>query len=87
MRSGKGFCGNYALKKKGILLYNEEKLFIYFIPINIFSFKNSIIMKNNAYGSKSAFSLFCRNLARNFVALFESGNKREFQRLKDFITS
>ena len=44
-------------------------------------------MKNNAYGSKSAFSLFCRNLARNFVALFESGNKREFQRLKDFITS
>jgi hypothetical protein len=44
-------------------------------------------MKNNAYESKSAFSMFCKNLAKNFVALFESGNKREFQRLKDFITS
>lgn len=44
-------------------------------------------MKNDAYGSKSAFSVFFKNLTKNFVALFESGNKREFQRLKDFITS
>jgi hypothetical protein len=43
-------------------------------------------MKDNAYESKSAFSAFLKNLARNFVALFESGNKRDFQRLKDFIT-
>jgi len=44
-------------------------------------------MKNNAYESKSAFSIFLKNFTRNFVALFESGNKRDFQRLKDFITS
>jgi hypothetical protein len=44
-------------------------------------------MKNNGYQRKSAFSVFFSQLAKNFVALFESGNKREFQRLKDFITS
>jgi len=44
-------------------------------------------MKNNVYQRKSAFSVFFSQLAKNFVALFESGNKREFQRLKDFITS
>lgn len=44
-------------------------------------------MKNNAPISKSAFSVFFKHLTKNFVALFESGNKREFQRLKDFITS
>jgi hypothetical protein len=44
-------------------------------------------MKNNAYESKSAFSVLLKNFTRNFVALFESGNKRDFQRLKDFITS
>ncbi len=44
-------------------------------------------MKNNVYQRKSAMSVFLSQLAKNFVALFESGNKREFQRLKDFITS
>jgi hypothetical protein len=44
-------------------------------------------MKNDAYESKSALTVFFKNVAKNFVALFESGNKREFQRLKDFITS
>ena len=44
-------------------------------------------MKNNAYESKTVFTIICKNLAKNFVALFESGNKREFQRLKDYITS
>jgi hypothetical protein len=44
-------------------------------------------MKNNVYQKKSALSVFFSHLAKNFVALFESGNKREFQRLKDFITS
>ena len=44
-------------------------------------------MKNDAYESKSAFSVFLKHLSKNFVALFESGNKREFKRLKDFITS
>lgn len=43
-------------------------------------------MKKDAYGSKSALSVFFKHLAKNFVALFESGNKKEFQRLKDFIT-
>lgn len=46
-----------------------------------------MIMKNPVHNKKSAFSLFLSNLAKNFAALFESGNKREFQRLKDFITS
>ena len=44
-------------------------------------------MKNQSYHGKSAFSLFLGHLAKNFIALFESGNKREFQRLKDFISS
>jgi hypothetical protein len=43
-------------------------------------------MKKEAYESKSALSVFFKHLAKNFVALFESGNKKEFQRLKDFIT-
>lgn len=44
-------------------------------------------MKNQFYQKPSALSLFFSHLAKNFVALFDSGNKREFQRLKDFITS
>ena len=44
-------------------------------------------MKTHVYQKKTQLSMFLSNLHRNFVALFESGNKREFQRLKDFITS
>jgi hypothetical protein len=44
-------------------------------------------MKNQSYQGKSAVSLFFSHLAKNFIAFFESGNKREFQRLKDFIAS
>ena len=44
-------------------------------------------MKSQVYQKRSALSLFLSDLTKNFVALFESGNKREFQRLKDFITS
>jgi hypothetical protein len=44
-------------------------------------------MKNQVYDKKPTFSVFFNNLSKNFIALFESGNKREFQRLKDFITS
>ncbi len=44
-------------------------------------------MKNHANQKKSALSVFFAHLAKNFSALFESGNKKEFQRLKDFITS
>lgn len=44
-------------------------------------------MKNQFYQRKSALFVFFSYLTKNFVALFESGNKREFQRLKDFITS
>ena len=44
-------------------------------------------MKNQDYEKRTALSLFFSQIAKNFVALFESGNKREFQGLKDFITS
>ncbi len=44
-------------------------------------------MKNQVYQKKPAMAIFLNFLAKNFVALFESGNKREFQRLKDYITS
>jgi len=44
-------------------------------------------MKKQNYQKPSVLALFFNHVAKNFVALFESGNKREFQRLKDFITS
>jgi len=44
-------------------------------------------MKHQDYHSKSALSIFLSHIAKSFVALFESGNKKEFQRLKDFISS
>ncbi len=44
-------------------------------------------MKNQDYQTPSVLALFINHIAKNFVAFFESGNKREFQRLKDFITS
>lgn len=53
----------------------------------IFLYLKSVTMKNQNHQSKTAFSLFFSHLAKNFIALFESGNNREFQRLKDFISS
>ena len=44
-------------------------------------------MKNQVYQKRSVIGKLINNFSKNFVALFESGNKREFQRLKDFITS
>ena len=44
-------------------------------------------MKNHVYQKKSVLAILFRHLSKNFTALFDSGNKREFQRLKDFITS
>ncbi|MGH2566685.1 MAG: hypothetical protein ACRDE5_19345 [Ginsengibacter sp.] len=44
-------------------------------------------MKNQVYQKKTAISLFFSYFSKNIVALFESGNKKEFQRLKDFISS
>jgi hypothetical protein len=44
-------------------------------------------MKNQNYEKQSILTLFFSHLAKNFATLFESGDKREFQRLKDFITS
>jgi hypothetical protein len=44
-------------------------------------------MKIQAYEKKSAFSVFLVQLSKHLSELFESENKREFQRLKDFITS
>ncbi|MEO8765580.1 MAG: hypothetical protein ABI416_14875 [Ginsengibacter sp.] len=44
-------------------------------------------MKTQVYQKKTVFSVFLSNLSKNFIALFESGDKKEFQRLKDFISS
>ena len=44
-------------------------------------------MKKQVYQKPSLFAKFISNFSKNFVALFESGNQREFQRLKDFIAS
>ncbi len=44
-------------------------------------------MKNQVYQKKTLISLMISGFIKNFVALFENGNKKEFQRLKDFITS
>lgn len=44
-------------------------------------------MKNQVYTKRTFFSLLFSNFSKNFAELFVSGNKREFQRLKDFITS
>ncbi len=44
-------------------------------------------MKNQVYPKKTVLSVFFKTLSKNFIALFESGDKKEFQRLKDFITS
>jgi hypothetical protein len=44
-------------------------------------------MKNQVYQKKPVFRVFISNLSKNLVSLFESPDKREFQRLKDFITS
>ena len=44
-------------------------------------------MKNQVYQNRSFIARFINNFSKNFVALFESGNQKEFQRLKDFIAS
>jgi len=72
--------GDCAIAKPGtmFLLYSQK--------INKSFFKTKF-MKNHVYQKKTAFSMFFHTLSKNFIALFESGNKKEFQRLKDFITS
>ena len=44
-------------------------------------------MKNPVYPRKTLLSLFFSNFSKGFLSLFESGNKKDFQRLKDFITT
>ncbi|MEO5502023.1 MAG: hypothetical protein ABIR31_11335 [Ginsengibacter sp.] len=44
-------------------------------------------MKSQVYQKKTLISLMINGFIKNFVALFENNNKRDFQRLKDFITS
>lgn len=44
-------------------------------------------MKTQASPRKTFFSLLFSNFSKNFFSLFESGNKKDFQRLKDFITT
>ena len=46
-----------------------------------------MIMRNQVYQNRAFITRFLNNFSKNFIALFESGNKREFQRLKDFIAS
>jgi len=44
-------------------------------------------MKTEMTQKKTVLSVFFTALSKNFIALFESGDKKEFQRLKDFISS
>lgn len=44
-------------------------------------------MKTEMIQKKTVLSVFFTTLSKNFIALFESGDKKEFQRLKDFISS
>ncbi|MFS8082983.1 MAG: hypothetical protein ACMG51_05995 [Ginsengibacter sp.] len=44
-------------------------------------------MKSQVYQKKTLISLIITGFIKNFVALFENNNKKDFQRLKDFITS
>ena len=60
-------------------LKSENKIFL--TPFK------STFMKTKVYQKKTGLSMFLSTLSKNFIALFESGNKKEFQRLKDFITS
>ena len=67
----------------------KEGLCFYFRVQNLYNnphLKPSF-MKNQVYQKKTALSVFFSTLSKNFIALFESGNKKDFQRLKDFITS
>lgn len=44
-------------------------------------------MKNLDYHKRTLFSRFWHGLVKNLNALFESSEKKEFQRLKNFIAS
>lgn len=44
-------------------------------------------MKNRIYKRPTAFTRFTNELLKNFSAFFESSDKKEFQRLKNFIAS
>ncbi len=44
-------------------------------------------MKNQVYQKRSLFVRFFTWFSRNASAMFESNDKREFQRLKNFIAS
>ncbi|HRN73981.1 MAG TPA: hypothetical protein PLM81_12700 [Ginsengibacter sp.] len=44
-------------------------------------------MKTQVYQKRSLVSRFLSQLGKNITALFNSNDKREFQRLKNFIAS
>jgi len=71
---------NVLLQKKELCSYFIIKKNKYHYPLLKTKF-----MKNQVYQKKTAVSVFFHTLSKNFIALFESGNKKEFQRLKDFI--
>jgi hypothetical protein len=44
-------------------------------------------MKTKVNSQKLSISLLMSNLSKKFVMLFESGSKKDFHRLKNFISS
>ena len=79
--------GIYGIRNQVIVLLQKKEICSYFIvkKINHINPFKTNFMKNQVYQKKTALSVFFHTLSKNFVALFESGNKKEFQRLKDFI--
>jgi len=72
------------------LLSRKNQGFCYCIKatlFHIFEYIKSIFMKKKNNRRKPALSSLINVIQKNVVTLFESGEKRDFQRLKDFITS
>jgi len=68
------------------MLLAEQEFFNYFNVTKVSHFKIHV-MKNQVRQKKTVLAELFTYFAKNFAAFFESSNKREFQRLKDFITS
>ena len=53
----------------------------------LFLIVNPNYMKKTISTHKSTITLLISRFSKNFITLFESGTKKDFQRLKDFISS
>jgi len=76
--------------KRVVVLLQNHQSFIYFRVLTKPQLLNplkSTAMKPQVYQKKTVLSVFFSNLSKNFSGLFKSGDKKEFQRLKDFISS